>query len=112
MLVSTKNTIARINRKLAAEGLVLRTLRGTRCENDLGRHYIVNYQNGIVDTHVDPETLGRELGVLHEREAVVSDEAAVEILAVDTAVSRARRAASWSEYLEILDRELAQMVAA
>lgn len=62
--VSERALIARINRKLPGNEK-LKKLRGTRWENDLGLYYIVDeYFNAVRDTHVDIESLGRELGAL------------------------------------------------
>ena len=46
--------------------------RGERAYQDVGRYYIINYyNNSIASTGVDPEALGRELGVLKDYEEVV-----------------------------------------
>jgi hypothetical protein len=64
--------IARINRKLAAEDEVLRVSRGARQLFDLGQYYIVNTRiNGITGQNMDPEGVGRELGVIKPYEEVV-----------------------------------------
>lgn len=69
--VSQRALLQRINRRLAKEHEVLKTLRGQRYEHDLGRHYAVNYATNLVTaTHVDPEAWGRELGVLAAWETV------------------------------------------
>ena len=63
--VSRQAVIKRINRALAKEDEALRTTRGDRWRIDLGDHYLLNLRtNAIAATHVDPEELGRELGVL------------------------------------------------
>jgi hypothetical protein len=40
----------------------------------LGQFYVVDYKrNFVVKDHVNPEALGRDLGVLRDYEAVVED---------------------------------------
>jgi hypothetical protein len=58
--------IQRINRKLKPDWKQLRTARiGGRLESNVGRYYVLDiYRNTVVETHVDPEYLGRELAVL------------------------------------------------
>jgi hypothetical protein len=73
--VSMRALLQRINRKLAKDQEVLKTLRGQRYENDLGRYYTVNVaDNRIAATHVDPAMLGQELGVLAVWECVTAEE--------------------------------------
>ena len=70
--VTLRALLQRLNRKLAKEGEVLKTLRGQRYANDLGRYYIVNLDRKAIDTtDVDPVALGRALGVLAAWEMVV-----------------------------------------
>lgn len=68
----TMNAVTkRVNRRLAHRGQALRTVRGDRGADYLGRHYIIDiYSNAVVDTRVDPLALGRELGVVHECEVL------------------------------------------
>jgi hypothetical protein len=69
--VTLRAVIQRINRKLAADDEVLKTLRGDRWRGDLGDYYIVNInRNSVTAQHVDPEELGRELGVVRGFEQV------------------------------------------
>jgi hypothetical protein len=65
--VSRRALIQRINRKLPG----YKTLKTTRGLNGtgLGRHYIIDEYNNSI-TRVDPEKLGRELGVLRGYERV------------------------------------------
>ena len=73
--ITMRALIQRINRKLAKEDMVLKTLRGQRYEHDLGRYYAVNWRTNLVSAqYVDPEQWGRELGVLAAWE-VVEEEA-------------------------------------
>lgn len=64
--INLRALLGRINRKLAHEGEQLRTLRGERDFHNLGRYYAVNDMNHVIASHVDPETWGREMGVLPE----------------------------------------------
>jgi hypothetical protein len=70
--VSPRALARRINRKLAKED---RQMRKNRVwDHNLGDYYVVEVScNFIVGTHIDPEDLGRELGVLHEREALAAE---------------------------------------
>jgi hypothetical protein len=54
---------------------MLRATRGARAKSDLGRYYIVNFMRSWIVAHdVDPEAVGRELGVLEDYEQLVEDE--------------------------------------
>ena len=67
--VTTRALIARINRKLKPDFEVLRKARGASAEADVGEYFVVDLRfNAIVDKHVDPESYGRELGVLKDFE--------------------------------------------
>ena len=61
--------IARINRKLAADGEVLKAARSERAASSVGLFFIVR-GNRIASEQVDPEALARKLGVLSEWEHV------------------------------------------
>jgi hypothetical protein len=68
--VSMRALVQRINRKLKADGEMLKMARG-RAASSVGRYFICNPQrNWIVKERVDPEALGRELGVLAAWERV------------------------------------------
>ncbi|SRR5258705_7202030 len=81
--VSLRALVQRINRRLKRDwdaqdqqGEMLKATRGDRARQELGDYYILNpYRNFISRTHRDPETLGRELGVLAAFEYVVDGEA-------------------------------------
>jgi len=74
MQVSTHALIQRINRKLKEDNEQLKTTRGWRAKLDLGTYYIQDFnRNWIVHHHVDPETVGRELGVLESWETVTEE---------------------------------------
>lgn len=64
--------IKRINRRLRQSDESLCTTRsGARDEPTLGQYYIVDIiRNTITATHVAPESLARELGVLGDDEAL------------------------------------------
>jgi hypothetical protein len=74
--VSLRALIQRINRKLATDqGALyadqLRKARGLRWRQTVGEYYLLNvFRNAVDNTRVDPETLGRELGVLAPWEIV------------------------------------------
>jgi hypothetical protein len=76
--VSERAVLARINRKLAGDNEQIRQPRpGTRAQAELGDFYRLRFGRGgsepstnVIDTHVDLETLARELGVLSPWEVV------------------------------------------
>ena len=72
--VSERALVQRINRalvKIGRYGQVMKKTRGERARLDLGRFYVLDMdRNVILGTHVDPESLGRQLEVLHEYEAL------------------------------------------
>ena len=70
--VSVRALMARINRKLHATDRALKKARGVgRARLDVGEFYVVSGRRNLaVSTHVDPEDLGRELGVLRPWEGV------------------------------------------
>jgi hypothetical protein len=67
--VTMKALTARINRKLGANGEVLRAARSEQVAASVGRYFIVR-GGTIVTRAVDPEALGRKLGVLQQWEVV------------------------------------------
>ena len=70
--ITTRALLQRINRKLDSDQEKLHTSRGEQAYQDVGRYYIINYyNNSITASGVDPEALGRELGVLKAYEEVV-----------------------------------------
>jgi hypothetical protein len=73
--VTMRALIQRVNRKLATDGEVLKTTRGARAHQELGDYYVLNVRMNAVARHdVDPEALGRRIGVLRPWEYVVADE--------------------------------------
>jgi transcriptional regulator of NAD metabolism len=70
--ITIAGLIARINRKLGHNGERLCAARvGGRLESNVGRHYVLDMtRNVVIDTHVDLETLGRELRVLRPGESL------------------------------------------
>jgi len=68
--MATINAIEkRIRRKLAQDGQVLRKARNERVRFDLGGYYVTDVRTGGADyTHVDLESLARELGVIRPHE--------------------------------------------
>lgn len=72
--VTMRALIQRINRKLGTYEQV-RKSRSSGAKYDLGDFYIIDHnRNFITATHVDPEELGRELGVLRPFETVIEEE--------------------------------------
>lgn len=72
-IVTERAIIQRINRKLADDDLVLKTTRGANLQRSVGAHYVIDVQrNFITNTHIDPETYARELGVLAHWEEVAA----------------------------------------
>lgn len=73
----TERLIARINRRLAGDGRQLHKSHNARCRLEFGAFYIRDFEvNNIVDTYVDVERLGRELGALRPHETLQQAEAA------------------------------------
>ncbi len=80
--VSMRALTQRINRRLKRQDQVLKAARGARARVELGDYYIrdsrVPYfevgDSWFIRGHVDPEALGRELGVLQPYEALVDNE--------------------------------------
>ena len=73
--VGARTVQQRINHKLAPDHKAIRSCRsdlpGWR---NLGDYYLLNFQqNHVIDTHVNLESMARELGVLAEWETVVDD---------------------------------------
>ena len=73
--ISASALVARINRKLRPDGQMLRKTRGDRSRMDLGSFWVQEISRNLcLDTFVDPETFGREIGVLGEHEHVIEPE--------------------------------------
>jgi len=71
VLVSKRALVQRINRKLAADDECLKKTRGGRMQQEFGDFYLLDTRiNGVIGKDVDPEELGRKLGVLHPGEGV------------------------------------------
>jgi hypothetical protein len=71
--ITTDALVRRINRKLKADGKILRKCRAKnmRAYLDFGDFYLLSvYSNGLLRRAVDVDALGRELGVLKCDEAV------------------------------------------
>lgn len=64
--ISSRALMQRINRRLAKEGEVLRTSRGTSEIHNLGNYFIVDLRTNSVTAHQidDLEGLAREIGVI------------------------------------------------
>ena len=70
--VSERAVAARLNRRLISNGTgrLLRCRENSRSFDDLGRYYIVDCRNLLVDCRVHLEDLARELGVLRPEESL------------------------------------------
>lgn len=63
--VSTRALIQRINRKLAAQGEILKVTRGDKAMAELGQYFIVDIaRNCMVRHDVDLEECGRKVEAL------------------------------------------------
>jgi hypothetical protein len=72
--VTMRALMQRINRKLKPDDEVLKVARSERVEQELGKYYTLDHRrNVLIHKDVDPEELGRELGVLRDYEKVVED---------------------------------------
>jgi hypothetical protein len=67
--VTLKALTARINRKLRVRGEKLKAARSERVAATIGWYFLVNDTKGTARA-VDPEELGRELGVLQDWEVL------------------------------------------
>jgi hypothetical protein len=73
--VTMRALVQRINRKLAKEGEKLKASRGGRDVAAVGDYYLVDLEaNAVCGTFVDPEVLGRKIGVLAQWEHVAEDD--------------------------------------
>jgi hypothetical protein len=69
--ITMEALVKRINRKLAHKREQLKKTRGADAWNDVGDYFVLDVErNLIVVTHLNPENLGRELGVLKRTETV------------------------------------------
>jgi hypothetical protein len=67
--ISLRALVQRINRRLAADGRTLRSPRGHGNAAPLGDYFVTD-DRGVVVAGVQPEKLGREIGVLRPWEEV------------------------------------------
>jgi hypothetical protein len=74
--VTEKAIVARINRNRKPDLEMLRKSRGRMMESNFGEFYVIDLRrNCILDTHVDPETYARELGVMRGYEFIEDEHA-------------------------------------
>ena len=67
--VTRRALLQRINRRLKDEGEVVYAARGTQARRDLGDYYRLDLsRNAVIEKDVNPEALGRKLGVLQQYE--------------------------------------------
>jgi hypothetical protein len=72
--VTERALVQRINRALAKAGRhghIMKKTRGMSAQLDLGRFYVLDIdRNFVVRSHVDLESLGRQLEVFHAYEVL------------------------------------------
>jgi hypothetical protein len=69
--VSLRAVLARINRKIKDDDLMIKTARGMTDRVNVGDYYVLNCRlNGVVKRDVDPEDYAREVGALKSWEQV------------------------------------------
>jgi hypothetical protein len=74
--LTEKAIIARVNRKLKPDLEMLRKTRGRMMQSNFGEFHVIDLRrNCILDTHVDPETYARELGVMRGYEFIKDEHA-------------------------------------
>jgi hypothetical protein len=78
--VSPRALLQRINRALAGDEEMVRKSRPriiegqTYYDHNVGEYYRIDFnRNFLVEPHVDLESLGKKLGVMHEWEALKED---------------------------------------
>jgi hypothetical protein len=72
--ITERALIQRINRKLANDDEALKKTRGIHATQGLGAYYKLNTnRNIVIDHHVDPVELAKELNVLWDWEQVIND---------------------------------------
>ena len=73
--VSENALIKRINRKLKLQDQALRKARSERVRLDLGQYFIVDFRRNLsLDTNINIEEFGREIGVLAPREVLAREQ--------------------------------------
>jgi hypothetical protein len=73
--VTARALVQRINRRLTGRDERLKASRGSLSRTNVGDYFVIDVKgNFVVSTHVDLETLARELGVLAPWEALQADE--------------------------------------
>jgi hypothetical protein len=72
--VTIRALLQRINRSLAKNDQILKATRGTQMRRDAGEFFILDLsRNEVLTKDVDPQVLGRELGVLKDYEHLTRD---------------------------------------
>jgi hypothetical protein len=67
--ITTRALVQRLNRKLHDDDLMVKKTRDGRARQELGDFYLLNWRiNGIAESFVDLEELGRKVGALAEWE--------------------------------------------
>ena len=72
--ISERALVARIKRRLAADGSQLLAARpDSRQAREVGRFYVVDSRQVVTQTHVDLTRFAKDLGVLHAWERLEKD---------------------------------------
>lgn len=73
--VTQRALLARVNRKLAADGQRMKQARqGTRAHQDLGDFYVIDLsRNALEASHCDLETWARDMGAMAPYERLVGE---------------------------------------
>lgn len=70
--IKERALLARLNRKLAHDGFVVKKSRGARSIQELGYYYMLStHSPSIVDTHISLAVKAEEEGVLQDYEELV-----------------------------------------
>jgi len=71
-LITMRSLCQRINRRLANQDELLKPARGKLLRQEVGDFYVISTRrNAVVNDHVDPVELGREVGALRPWEELV-----------------------------------------
>lgn len=68
--VTESALLQRLRRHLARQGEYFHVTRGSASNSDLGYYYTVDQFNAVARSHIQPEALARDLGLLKPYESV------------------------------------------
>lgn len=70
--VSERALLARVNRRLAGEGRMLKVARGEAARREMGTYFLVDFgENAVVNKNVSLAKLGHKMGLLRPWERMV-----------------------------------------